>query len=275
MRAECRAGPGGARMRHVSQPPRATAARDRLACVDRLARRKRAQRLEGRRSTSGALVGALTSGRACSCSTGPRTRPQTAVHGGASTTPCPKGWCASSPWPSEDIDMSATRGSTRIGAVTWSSRPARDTRWSSAWSCACVAERVAGASPPVYLYAEGPSGPTASSGGRRAPVEASWPALLKVGTRLRSAGMHPREGATPSRAAVLFAWNVTCLGRSWSSPSGCAPRLRVGGGLPRVQANGFRVEEPSAATRSSPGVMNCGLSGNPIWQAWRPSASGR
>ena len=56
-------------------------------------------------------------------------------------------------------------------------------------------------------------------------------------------------GARP----FLIAWNINLDSDDVELAKRIARRVREsGGGLPRVQANGFRVEEPDAAIRPAP-----------------------
>lgn len=86
------------------------------------------------------------------------------------------------------------------------------------------------------------------------------------------ARMHPRAGATAVGARpFLIAWNVNLATDDVELAKRIARRVREsGGGLARVQANGFRVEEPErghpARAQVSMNLLDFGVT--PVWQAW-------
>ena len=112
---------------------------------------------------------------------------------------------------------------------------------------------------PVYLYARG--------GAARRPGQARRRAARPVrGPQGRDRAHRPRAGLragadAPAAGAVavgarpfLIAWNINLDSSDVELAKRIARRVREsGGGLPRVQANGFRVEE-LAATRPRPGL---------------------
>ena len=86
------------------------------------------------------------------------------------------------------------------------------------------------------------------------------------------ARMHPRAGATAVGARpFLIAWNVNLATDDVELAKRIARRVREsGGGLPKVQANGFRVEEPErghpARAQVSMNLLDFGVT--PVWLAW-------
>ena len=84
--------------------------------------------------------------------------------------------------------------------------------------------------------------------------------------------MHPRAGATAVGARpFLIAWNVNLASDDVGLAKRIARRVREsGGGLPRVQANGFRVEEPERGhpvlAQVSMNILDFHLT--PLWHAW-------
>lgn len=86
------------------------------------------------------------------------------------------------------------------------------------------------------------------------------------------ARMHPRAGATAVGARpFLIAWNVNLATDDVDLAKRIARRVREsGGGLPKVQANGFRVEEPErghpARAQVSMNLLDFGVT--PVWRAW-------
>ena len=86
------------------------------------------------------------------------------------------------------------------------------------------------------------------------------------------ARMHPRAGAIAVGARpFLIAWNINLDSDDVELAKRIARRVREsGGGLPRVQANGFRVEEPDRghAVRAQVSMNLLDFRTTPIWQAW-------
>lgn len=86
------------------------------------------------------------------------------------------------------------------------------------------------------------------------------------------ARMHPRFGAVAVGARpFLVAWNVNLDSDDVDLAKRIARRVREsGGGLPKVQANGFRVEEPDrghpARAQVSMNLLDTGVT--PLWQAF-------
>ena len=86
------------------------------------------------------------------------------------------------------------------------------------------------------------------------------------------ARMHPRFGAVAVGARpFLIAWNINLESDDVELAKRIARRVREsGGGLPRVQANGFRVEEPERGhpVRAQVSMNLLDFRTTPIWQAW-------
>jgi glutamate formiminotransferase len=84
--------------------------------------------------------------------------------------------------------------------------------------------------------------------------------------------MHPRAGAMAVGARpFLIAWNVNLDSDDVDLAKRIARRVREsGGGLPRVQANGFRVEEPDRGhpVRAQVSMNLLDFSVTPLWKAW-------
>ena len=84
--------------------------------------------------------------------------------------------------------------------------------------------------------------------------------------------MHPRFGAVAVGARpFLIAWNINLDSDDVELAKRIARRVREsGGGLPRVQANGFRVEEPERGhpvrAQVSMNLLDFGMT--PLWRAW-------
>jgi glutamate formiminotransferase len=83
---------------------------------------------------------------------------------------------------------------------------------------------------------------------------------------------HPRFGAVAVGARpFLIAWNVNLASDDVELAKRIARRVREsGGGLPRIQANGFRVEEPERGhpvrAQVSMNLLDFGVT--PLWRAW-------
>ena len=85
--------------------------------------------------------------------------------------------------------------------------------------------------------------------------------------------MHPRAGAVAVGARpFLIAWNINLATDDVELAKRIARRVREsGGGLPRVQANGFRVEEPERGhpVRAQVSMNLLDFRTTPLWQAWK------
>ena len=84
--------------------------------------------------------------------------------------------------------------------------------------------------------------------------------------------MHPRAGAVAVGARpFLIAWNINLASDDVELAKRIARRVREsGGGLPRVQANGFRVEEPERGhpARAQVSMNLLDARTTPMWRAW-------
>jgi len=133
---------------------------------------------------------------------------------------------------------------------------------------------------PVYLYAQAA---TRSDRVKLADVRRGQYEGLKaeIGQNGRHpdfgpARMHPRAGAVAVGARpFLIAWNINLNSEDVELAKRIARRVREsGGGLPRLQANGFRVEEPD---RGNPVLAQVSMNlldfhVTPMWQAWEAVA---
>jgi glutamate formiminotransferase len=88
--------------------------------------------------------------------------------------------------------------------------------------------------------------------------------------------MHPRAGAVAVGARpFLIAWNINLDTDDVELAKRIARRVREsGGGLPRVQGNGFRVEEPERGhpVRAQVSMNLLDFHVTPLWQAWEAVA---
>ncbi len=88
--------------------------------------------------------------------------------------------------------------------------------------------------------------------------------------------MHPRAGAVAVGARpFLIAWNVNLASEDVELAKRIARRVREsGGGLPRLQANGFRVEEPERGhpVRAQVSMNLLDFRVTPLWRAWEAVA---
>jgi glutamate formiminotransferase / 5-formyltetrahydrofolate cyclo-ligase len=86
------------------------------------------------------------------------------------------------------------------------------------------------------------------------------------------ARMHPRAGALAVGARpFLIAWNVNLASDDVELAKRIARRVREsGGGLPRLQGNGFRVEEPERGfpVRAQVSMNLLDFRVTPLWRAW-------
>jgi len=84
--------------------------------------------------------------------------------------------------------------------------------------------------------------------------------------------MHPRFGAVAVGARpFLIAWNINLESDDVELAKRIARRVREsGGGLPRLQANGFRVEEPHRGhpVRAQVSMNLLDFRVTPLWRAW-------
>lgn len=125
---------------------------------------------------------------------------------------------------------------------------------------------------PVYLYARAATRPDRE---KLADVRRGQYEGLKAeigadpGRRpdFGPARMHPRAGAVAVGARpFLIAWNINLASTDLELAKRIARTVREsGGGLPRVQANGFRLEDPDCA-QVSMNLLDFAVT--PLWQAW-------
>jgi glutamate formiminotransferase len=129
---------------------------------------------------------------------------------------------------------------------------------------------------PVFLYAQAArrSDRVKLSDVRRGQYEGLKAEIAQNGRQpdFGPARMHPRAGAVAVGARpFLIAWNVNLDSDDVELAKRIARRVREsGGGLPRVQANGFRVEEPERGhpVRAQVSMNLLDFRVTPIWQAW-------
>jgi glutamate formiminotransferase len=180
----------------------------------------------------------------------------------------------------DDIDMETHAGEhPRIGAVdVVPFVPLADTTMEA---CVEVARdfgrRVATRwDLPVYLYAQAATRAdrVKLADVRRGQYEGLKAEIAHHGRQpdFGPAKMHPRAGAVAVGARpFLIAWNINLKSDDVELARRIARRVREsGGGLPRVQANGFRVEEPE---RGRPVLAQVSMNlldfrTTPLWQAW-------
>ena len=133
---------------------------------------------------------------------------------------------------------------------------------------------------PVYLYAEAATRPDRV---RLADVRRGQYEGLKaeIATEERRpdfgpARIHPRFGAVAVGARpFLIAWNVNLDTDDVELAKRIARRVREsGGGLPRLQGNGFRVEEPERGhpVRAQVSMNLLDFRTTPLWRAWEAVA---
>jgi glutamate formiminotransferase len=129
---------------------------------------------------------------------------------------------------------------------------------------------------PVYLYA---SAATRADRVKLADVRRGQYEGLKVEIAQNGrqpdfgpARMHSRAGAMAVGARpFLIAWNVNLASEDVELAKRIARRVREsGGGLPRLQANGFRVEEPERGhpVRAQVSMNLLDFRVTPLWRAW-------
>jgi glutamate formiminotransferase len=129
---------------------------------------------------------------------------------------------------------------------------------------------------PVYLYAQAAmrSDRVKLADVRRGQYEGLKAEIGQNGRHpdFGPARMHPRAGAVAVGARpFLIAWNINLESDDVELAKRIARRVREsGGGLPRVQANGFRVEEPERGhpVRAQVSMNLLDFRTTPIWQAW-------
>ncbi len=184
----------------------------------------------------------------------------------------------------DDIDMNEHAGEhPRIGAVdVVPFVPLGDTSMDACVELArAFGARIAARwDIPVYLYAQAA---VRSDRVRLADVRRGQYEGLKaeIGHNGRQpdfgpARTHPRAGAVAVGARpFLIAWNINLDSDDVELAKRIARRVREsGGGLPRVQANGFRVEEPERGhpVRAQVSMNLLDFHTTPIWHAWEAVA---
>ena len=180
----------------------------------------------------------------------------------------------------DDIDMARHQGEhPRIGAVdVVPFVPLGSTTMADCVELArAFGARIAGRHGiPVYLYAQAA---TRADRVKLADVRRGQYEGLKaeIATNGRQPDfgptrMHPRAGAMAVGARpFLIAWNINLDSDDVELAKRIARRVREsGGGLPRLQANGFRVEEPDRGTpmRAQVSMNLLDFSVTPLWRAW-------
>ena len=180
----------------------------------------------------------------------------------------------------DDIDMERHQGEhPRIGAVdVVPFVPLGSTTMADCVELArAFGARIAGRHGiPVYLYAQAA---TRADRVKLADVRRGQYEGLKaeIATNGRQPDygptrMHPRAGAMAVGARpFLIAWNINLDSDDVELAKRIARRVREsGGGLPRLQANGFRVEEPDRGTpiRAQVSINLLDFSVTPLWRAW-------
>jgi glutamate formiminotransferase len=180
-----------------------------------------------------------------------------------------------------DIDMEQHIGEhPRIGAVdVIPFVPLADTTLHDCIALARdFAERMAARNDiPVYLYAHAARRPdrVKLSDVRRGQYEGLGAEIAQHGREpdIGPARMHPRFGAMAVGARpFLIAWNINLDSDDVELAKRIARRVREsGGGLPRLQANGFKVEEPERGhpvlAQVSMNLLDFRVTG--LWQVWR------
>jgi glutamate formiminotransferase len=184
----------------------------------------------------------------------------------------------------DDIDMEVHAGEhPRIGAVdVVPFVPLGDTSMDACVELARefgarVAARFA---LPVYLYARAAtrSDRVKLADVRRGQYEGLKAEIAHNGREpdFGPSRMHPRAGALAVGARpFLIAWNINLDSDDVELAKRIARRVREsGGGLPRVQGNGFRVEEPERGhpVRAQVSMNLLDFHVTPLWQAWETVA---
>ena len=129
---------------------------------------------------------------------------------------------------------------------------------------------------PVYLYAQAAtrSDRVKLADVRRGQYEGLRAEIAHNGREpdFGPSRMHPRAGAVAVGARpFLIAWNINLDSDDVELAKRIARRVREsGGGLPRVQGNGFRVEEPERGhpVRAQVSMNLLDFSVTPLWRAW-------
>jgi glutamate formiminotransferase len=129
---------------------------------------------------------------------------------------------------------------------------------------------------PVYLYAQ-----AARRGDRIKLADVRRGQYEGLALEIATAGrepdfgparMHPRGGATAVGARpFLIAWNINLASDDVELAKRIARRVREsGGGLPRLQANGFEVHEPERGhpRRAQVSMNLLDFSVTPLWLVW-------
>jgi glutamate formiminotransferase len=179
-----------------------------------------------------------------------------------------------------DIDMDAHSGEhPRIGAVdVIPFIPLGDTSMAACVDLArAFGARIAGRyEVPVFLYAQAAvrSDRVKLSDVRRGQYEGLKAEIAHNGRQpdFGPDRMHPRFGAVAVGARpFLIAWNINLDSDDVELAKRIARRVREsGGGLPRLQANGFRVEEPERGhpVRAQVSMNLLDFGTTPLWRAW-------
>jgi glutamate formiminotransferase len=179
-----------------------------------------------------------------------------------------------------EIDMEAHWGEhPRIGAVdVVPFVPLGDTSLEDCVGFArAFGERIASTyDVPVYLYAAAARRPerVKLADVRRGQYEGLKAEIAHRGREpdFGPSRMHPRAGAMAVGARpFLIAWNVNLESDDVDLAKRIARRIREsGGGLPSVQANGFRVEEPERGhpvlAQVSMNILDFRVT--PVWRVW-------
>jgi glutamate formiminotransferase len=179
-----------------------------------------------------------------------------------------------------DIDMERHAGEhPRIGAVdVIPFIPLGDTSMAACVDLArAFGARLAGRHQvPVYLYAQAAvrADRVKLADVRRGQYEGLKAEIGQNGRQpdFGPARMHPRFGAVAVGARpFLIAWNINLESDDVDLAKRIARRVREsGGGLPKLQANGFRVEEPERghAVRAQVSMNLLDFGVTPLWLAW-------
>ncbi len=180
----------------------------------------------------------------------------------------------------DEIDMEQQTGEhPRIGAVdVVPFVPLGDTTIADCVAMArAFGERVATRfNLPVYLYAEAASRPdrVKLADVRRGQYEGLRTEIATPDRKpdFGPAATHPRAGAVAVGARpFLIAWNINLDTDDVELAKRIARRVREsGGGLPKLQGNGFRVEEPERGhpVRAQVSMNLLDFRVTPIWRAW-------
>ena len=180
----------------------------------------------------------------------------------------------------DEIDMEAQEGEhPRIGAVdVVPFVPLGDTTMDQCVELArAFGSRVAARwELPVYLYAQAAirADRVRLADVRRGQYEGLKTEIAQHGRQpdLGPARMHPSAGAIAVGARpFLIAWNINLETDDVELAKRIARRVReLGGGLPRVQANGFRVEEPERGhpVRAQVSMNLLDFQTTPLWRTW-------